>query len=184
MGINTPGLNIGVSLGNGLSAEASAEKIWEWVDFSGVPQTRWKLLQTSGRLGRSHGESAIFITVAAERGLPRGLYYGSNLFWQNVPEQPKVNFCSFSSIATGEGGIQPCQNLQEFIWELFFIFDLLTCPPQNWLFDAKITFGHHLGANCFRWNFQSQIILLFYIQNLNSTFPHTFLISSKEPDRL
>ena len=39
----------------------------------GMPKSRWKLVQISGRLGRKLGEKAIFITVVPEKQVVRGV---------------------------------------------------------------------------------------------------------------
>ena len=45
---------------------------FELLLFAGVPKTRWKQIQISGRLARRPEDNAVFITVAPKRHAVRG----------------------------------------------------------------------------------------------------------------
>ena len=66
MGVHTPGLDIGVSLGwcgHGWSRDNAQP---------GVPSARWKVVQEAGRVGRDPSRHATFITVVEKKRLAKG----------------------------------------------------------------------------------------------------------------
>ena len=72
MGLDVPELVIGVSLGT-LDTLYTEHTSPFNVFILGMPKSRWKLVQISGRLGRKLGEKAIFITVVPEKQVVRGV---------------------------------------------------------------------------------------------------------------
>ena len=68
MGVHTPDLNIGVSLGIWLCKLLRVSML-----CSGVGTTRWKIVQAAGRLGRKPSDAAIFITVVERKNALRGV---------------------------------------------------------------------------------------------------------------
>ena len=69
MGVDTPDLHIGVSLGE---LQLPSPKIFSANSFSGSATTRWKNVQTTGRLARQPTEKGVFITVVEKKNALRG----------------------------------------------------------------------------------------------------------------